>query len=82
MKCKMIALQMEIRLSYLKLVRSHELGCIFGLSLNLTAVAKSLEKFLIPITMNRDNDISSSEDEFYSELLNKESTAIHREREQ
>ncbi|XP_020296777.1 piggyBac transposable element-derived protein 4-like [Pseudomyrmex gracilis] len=77
----MISLQMEIRLSYLKLVRSHEPDCIFGLSSNLTAVAKSLEKlkFLIPITMNRDNDISSSEDEFDLELLNEETTAIHRE---
>ncbi|KAI4480344.1 hypothetical protein M0804_010342 [Polistes exclamans] len=35
---------MEIKLSYLKLVRSHEPDCSFGLSSDLTVVAKSLEK--------------------------------------
>ncbi|KAI4476062.1 hypothetical protein M0804_013904 [Polistes exclamans] len=77
----MIFLQIEIRLFYQKLVRSYEPDCIFGLSSKLSAVAKSLEKlkFLIHSSMNRGNDISSSEDEFDLELLNEEITAIHRE---
>ena len=75
MKCKMTPLQMEIRFSYLKLVH------IFGISLNLTIVAEGLLKlkFLIPISMERSNEISSSEGEFDLTLLNEEITYIHRE---
>ncbi|KAL1140135.1 hypothetical protein AAG570_000067 [Ranatra chinensis] len=63
----------------LGLVRYHEADCISGISSNLTALAEGTKKFLIPITMERSDEISSSEDEFDLELLNEEITTIHRE---
>lgn len=56
----------HVRFSYQGLVRYHEADCIFGISSNLTALAERIEKlkFLIPITIKRSGEISSSEDEF------------------
>lgn len=81
MKCKMTPLQMEIRLSYLKLVRNQDPDCVFGISSNLTVVAERLLKlkFLIPKNMERNTEISSSEDEFNFKVLDEEITSLHRE---
>ncbi|XP_058792504.1 piggyBac transposable element-derived protein 4-like [Phymastichus coffea] len=72
---------MEITFSYLGLVRNHEPDCIFGISSNLTVVAERLlnVKFLIPKNMERNAELSSSEDEFDFTMLKEEITGLHRE---
>ncbi|OAD55841.1 Tetratricopeptide repeat protein 37 [Eufriesea mexicana] len=80
-KCRMTPLQMEIKFSYPKLAHNYEPDCIFGISSNLTVMAKVLLKLkiLIPISMERSNEVSSSEDEFDLTLLNEEIVSIHNE---
>lgn len=71
---------MAIRFSYVKLVRDHESGCVFGVSLSLAVVAIGIlfSNLLNPISLGCSNEISSSEDEFDLSLLNDEITFVHR----
>lgn len=71
---------MTIRFSYVKLVRDHESGCVFGVSLSLAVVAIGIlfSNLLNTISLGCRNEISSNEDEFDLSFLNDEITFIHR----